>query len=216
MHLRPHLTVPIRQGEASPSPSTLAQDLAHVEHLFEEIGLRFVARRMPPVVLWTAYVFVNGFLSTAMLTLLAVGTGVPFVFPSLGPTAYQLFFSPHAKASTPHNTLIGHSIGLVCGYAAFHLSGAPLSGILAHRNLDWRLVIGAALSVAATAALMILFDASHPPAGATTLIVSLGIITRPVYLVMIEGAVLLLTVQAFAVHRLAGLAYPIWKVRRPR
>jgi hypothetical protein len=215
MRVLPRFTVPIREGEQARSRS-LAEDLAHVQQLFRTLGFGWLAGRLPPVVLWAAYVFANGFLSIAVLTLLAVLTGVPFIFPSLGPTAYQLFFSPHAKASTPHNTLIGHFIGLVCGYAAFRIAGAPESAILAHGGLDWRLVIGAALSLAVTAALMILFDASHPPAGATTLIVSLGIITRPLYLVMIEAAVALLTAQAFAIHRLAGLNYPIWKARLQR
>jgi len=51
---------------------------------------------------------------------------------------------------------------------------------------------------------------SHPPAGATTLIVSLGIISQPKELVIIEVAVILLTVQAFAINRLAGIPYPVW------
>jgi len=59
---------------------------------------------------------------------------------------------------------------------------------------------------------MVLFRASHPPAGATTLIVSLGIISQPKELVIIEAAVFILVAQAFVINRLAGLAYPIWKI----
>jgi len=57
---------------------------------------------------------------------------------------------------------------------------------------------------------MIPLDASHPPAGATTLIVSLGIITRLPYLAVIELVVLVVIIQAFCIHRLAGLPYPVW------
>jgi CBS-domain-containing membrane protein len=57
---------------------------------------------------------------------------------------------------------------------------------------------------------MILLKAAHPPAGATTLIISLGIVTKPEYLAVIEVAVLLMTVQAFVINRLAGLDYPVW------
>ena len=57
---------------------------------------------------------------------------------------------------------------------------------------------------------MVLFGVSHPPAGATTLIVSLGIIWRPPELVIIEVAVLLLVAQALMINRLAGLPYPLW------
>jgi CBS-domain-containing membrane protein len=62
---------------------------------------------------------------------------------------------------------------------------------------------------------MALFRVSHPPAGATTLIVSLGIISQPKELVIIEVAVILLTAQAFAINRLAGVPYPLWRNRDP-
>src|SRR5215472_18750581 len=115
----------IQESQAGTIPSTRAHDLEHVEQLFERLGLGRLVRPMPPVALWAAYVFANGFLSIALLALRSVVTGAPFVFPSLGPTAYQLFFSPRAAASTPRNTLIGHFIGLVCGYAAFRMAGVP-------------------------------------------------------------------------------------------
>jgi CBS domain-containing membrane protein len=204
-------SMPVEDSRASEIASTRAHDLAHVEQLFERLGLARVVRQLPARALWAAYVFGNGFLSIALLALLAVVTGVPFVFPSLGPTAYQLFFLPRAESSTPRNTLIGHFIGLVCGYMSFRVARMPIAAVLASSDLDWRPVVAAGLSLAITAAIMILFDASHPPAGATTLIVSLGIITKPPHLAIIEIAVFVLTVQAFCVHRLAKLPYPIWK-----
>lgn len=57
---------------------------------------------------------------------------------------------------------------------------------------------------------MILLRAPHPPAGATTLIVSLGILTAPWQLAVLMLAVVLLTVQAFVINRLAGIPYPLW------
>jgi len=87
--------------------------------------------------------------------------------------------------------------------------------VLASRQSDWRLVIAAALSLAVTAALMILAGVSHAPAGATTLIVSLGIITRPSRLVVMELAVIVLTLQAFCINRLVGIPYPVWKELPP-
>jgi hypothetical protein len=44
--------------------------------------------------------------------------------------------------------------------------------------------------------------------------VSLGLVTRPSYLVLIEVAVALLTLQAIAINRLAGLEYPWWAKRQ--
>jgi len=74
-------------------------------------------------------------------------------------------------------------------------------------------VIAAALSLASTSALMILLKAAHPPAGATTLIISLGIAARPTYLIAIEVAVVSLVGQAIFFNKLAGLDYPFWATR---
>jgi CBS-domain-containing membrane protein len=155
-------------------------------------------------------VFVNGFITIGVLALLALVTRNPFVFPSLGPTAYLLFFSPLGKTSSPRNTILGHALGLICGYTAFVLTGAGRVPFGAHPSIFWPRILAAALSLSATGAFMVLFDVSHPPAGATTLIVSLGIISRPGELVIIEVAVFLLVAQALVINRLAGLPYPVW------
>jgi CBS domain-containing membrane protein len=60
---------------------------------------------------------------------------------------------------------------------------------------------------------MILLGVVHPPAGATTLIISLGFITEPFHLFMIEVAIALLTLQAGAINRLIGRSYPLWSNR---
>jgi CBS domain-containing membrane protein len=51
---------------------------------------------------------------------------------------------------------------------------------------------------------MLLLNVWHPPAGATTLIVSLGFITRPYHLVVVELAVVALVVRAAGINRVAG------------
>ena len=51
---------------------------------------------------------------------------------------------------------------------------------------------------------------AHAPAGATTLIVSLGVIARFFHLLVLEIAVALLWVQAILFNRLVGVSYPIW------
>jgi CBS domain-containing membrane protein len=42
------------------------------------------------------------------------------------------------------------------------------------------------------------------------LIVSLGILTKPWQLLLLMVAVVLLTLQAFAINRLTGIPYPLW------
>jgi hypothetical protein len=155
-------------------------------------------------------------LHIGLLGLLAFVTGSPFVFPSLGPTAYLFFFSPLAEAASPLNTVLGHAIGLTCGYAAFALTVTATPPFNTHAAVHAPTVLAAALSLSATGAFMVLFRVSHPPAGATTLIPSLGIICRPKDLVIIEFAVVLLTAQAIAINRLAVLPYPFWREGKPR
>jgi len=182
----------------------------HVRPLLRRLRLNWLLQRFPPLIVRALYVFVNSFVTIGVLALLAVVSRNPFVFPSLGPTAYLLFFSPLSKASSPRNTIYGHAIGLICGYAAFVVTGAGELPFGAQAGIFWPRILAAALSLSATGAVMILLKISHPPAGATTLIVSLGIISRPRELVIIEIAVFLLVAQALVINRLAGLLYPLW------
>ena len=162
---------------------------------------------------WALFMFLNGFVTIAILAGVAMLSGTPFIFPSLGPTAFLFFFTPRVPAASPHHTIVGHGIGILCGFAALWIFGllhappAMATGVSAAR------VGAAALSLASTGALMILFKAAHPPAGATTLIISLGIVTRPFHLLVIEIAVVALTLQAIAINRLAGIDYPLWALR---
>jgi CBS domain-containing membrane protein len=186
----------------------------HVGVLLTHMRMEWLLQHFPPRLVWAAYVCVNGFITIGLLGLLALLTGSPFVFPSLGPTAYLFFFSPLAEVSSPRNTIIGHAIGLLCGYAAFALAVASSPPFGLNPGVHGPRLLAAALSLSATGALMALLRISHPPAGATTLIVSLGIISQPRELVIIEAAVILLTVQAFAINRLAGIPYPVWSKYR--
>ena len=191
--------------------SATHSNFEHVAVLLAHMRLQWLLQHFPPRLVWAVYVCINGFITIGLLALLALFTGSPFVFPSLGPTAYLFFFSPLAEASSPRNTVLGHAIGLICGYAAFALTAAYAPPFAIHGGVHGARVLAAALSLSATGAFMALLRVSHPPAGATTLIVSLGIISQPKELVIIEVAVILLTMQAFAINRLAGIPYPLWR-----
>ena len=121
--------------------------------------------------------------------------GQPVCLSIARPNCVPLLLFPLAEASSPRNTILGHAIGLICGYAAFLLTAASGPPFGMHPASTGR-GSAAAISLSATGALMVLFRVSHPPAGATTLIVSLGIIAQPEELVIIEIAVFLLTAQA--------------------
>lgn len=206
----------MREHPSTPPLSTKEHGFDHVLSLVRKFRLDWLLRHFPSRLVRAIYVFVNGFVTIGLLALLAYITGNPFVFPSLGPTAYLLFFSPLAEASNPRNTIFGHAIGLICGYLAYVFTGAGTVPFGIHPGIFWPRILAAALSLSATGAVMVLSRVNHPPAGATTLIVSLGIIARPRELVIIEIAVFLLAAQALLINRLAGLQYPLWStVSRP-
>jgi len=163
--------------------------------------------------LFASVVFINVFATIALLALLAMAWRVPLVFPSLGPTAFLLFASPEAPSACPRNTLCGHAIGILCGYGALCLTGLQHTPSAMLEGVNLARVIAAAVSLACTGALMLLFRVVHSPAGATTLIISLGIITAPLYLLAIEAAVALIVIQAIVTHRLRGIPYPFWSPR---
>ena len=184
--------------------------------LLRRFRLTELVRRHDPTRVLALFNFVNGSLSIGLLALVAYITHSPLIFPSLGPTAFLLYYQPTAIASCPRNTLIGHFIGAAVGWiclAGFGLLDAP-SAMIA--GVTWARVGAAALSLGGTSALMVLLRAAHPPAGATTLIVSLGMMPHLWQIPVLMGAVLLLTGQAFLINRLAGIRYPYWRPYRLR
>lgn len=195
-------------------PSRLALlDPAVVRGMMVRLRLTHLLGRFPERPVWALFMFVNGFITITILAGVAMISHTPFVFPSLGPTAILLFYTPLSPTASPRHTLYGHAIGIVCGYASLLLVGLHHAPSAIGTSVDSRRIMAAALSLALTAALMILLKAAHPPAGATTLIVSLGVVTKPFYLVIIEVAVALLVLQGIAINRLAGLDYPLWAKR---
>lgn len=163
---------------------------------------------MTPLV--ALYGVVNGFISISLMAGAALVTHAPFVFPSLGPTAFLFFYSPLAPTASPRNAFIGHLIGAAMGYLSLVVFGLVDSGPAIQEGVTLPRVLAAGLSLGLTSGLMILFKAPHPPAGATTLIISLGILHEPWQLGVLMIAVVLLTVQAFVINRLAGVRYPVW------
>ena len=122
----------------------------HILSLFPRLRLDWLLHHFPPRLVRSLYVFVNGFVTIGLLALLALLSRNPFVFPSLGPTAYLLFFSPLARTCSPRNTIFGHAIGIICGYGAFVVTGAGALPFGVHPGIFWPRILAAALSLSAT------------------------------------------------------------------
>jgi hypothetical protein len=131
----------------------------------------------------------------AVLVLLAWVTGRPFLFPSLGPSAYALAVTPSAATSRWQRVLGGHLFGVVGGLLAYHALalGLTLADVPPAASLPGLRLVGAGLlSVALTTLAMLRTDLRHAPACATTLIVSLGLLARPLDAGIILASVALL------------------------
>jgi hypothetical protein len=146
------------------------------------------------------------------LAALAWVTGSPLVFPSLGPSAYLLAVRPDAPACRPRRVVGGHLVGVLAGFAAYHLLAPGLSVTGAFAPLSaagLRLGASAVVATGATTLGMGLADLGHAPACATTLILSLGLLSTPREAAGIGLAVVVLV----AVH--AGVCRAVGLGRRP-
>jgi CBS domain-containing membrane protein len=184
-----------------------------VRGILQRLQLPWLVNHYSSTPILALFSFINGCISIGIMAGLALITGSPFVFPSLGPTAFLFFYTPTAPPASPRNTLIGHAIGVLAGYFSLVVTGLTTAGPALAVGVSGPRVVAAALSLGLTAGLMVLLRSPHPPAGATTLIVSLGILTKPLQLVILMGAVILLILQALVINRLAGIPYPLWQPR---
>ncbi len=131
--------------------------------------------RWPPKVpdpVWDTLVAGGLMLAVGVLSL---ALDQPWLFPSLGPTAFLQAEIPERATSSFHNTVIGHLIGFAAGLVAVvGLGVANAPSDLATHHLTPTRMWAAALAVALTILFALLLRAPHPPAAATTLLVALG------------------------------------------
>jgi CBS-domain-containing membrane protein len=151
------------------------------------------------------YAAVLAFVVLALCGAVGLAVKQPWLFPSLGPTAMLFFESPREKPAQPANTLVGHFVGIAVGWAMltlFRLDPLPPAPV---GGLTTGYVLAGSLSVAVTSLILIGIGRPHPPAGASTLIVSLGILTTPAQLGTMALAVLLLTAAGWGLNAALGL-----------
>lgn len=172
--------------------------------------LEALKRRYHPAAVIALFGFLSGSVTIGMLACMAHLAASPLVFPSLGPTAFLLFYKPLSPPASPRNTIIGHLIGALAGWVSLlifglvEVPGAPL------QEISWARMGAAALSIGVTIGLMELWDVPHPPAGATTMIVSLGLMSHLWQLGVLMSAVVALVALGWAINHLVGIPYPVW------
>lgn len=157
-----------------------------------------------------------GFLFT-VLGLIAWLSGQPFIFPSLGPSAFILAFERRGDRTRTYRVVGSHLIGGVAGLLAYYLfaSGVALTAASPALSMDGlRLAASGVLSIVLTSWGMIATDTNHAPACATTLIVSLGLLSTPLQVAIIAASVVILVEVHWAVlvvfKAVVGETHPLY------
>jgi CBS-domain-containing membrane protein len=112
--------------------------------------------------------------------LLAIGglgwlLGQPWLFASLGPTAYLLAHSPSQPSAHAYNIIAGHLIAVCAAFAAVAALGAgDAPPVFTTHELVGSRVLASGLALIVAVGVELLMNASHPPAAATVLLITLG------------------------------------------
>ena len=133
----------------------------------------------------------------------------PWLFPSMGPTVMLMLGSADHPSSRPLNAFVGHAVGIVVGVGCLFLFGMEGKPSAPDAGLSLGYVLAAALSVALTMLILQLIKLPHAPAGATTMIISLGVIATPLGILSMAGAL------AFTILATFGLSWLLWRPQQP-
>jgi hypothetical protein len=136
---------------------------------------------------WIACTLAAG--GVAAMSVVAWITGLPAVVASLAPSLLGAAASPGRREHAPVTLLVGHFIAILATLAslvAFDLLGEPpalVAGVSTARML------ALPVAIALTLAGMLIVRRLHPAAGATTLLVGMGIVRPGGDLVILVAAI---------------------------
>lgn len=190
--------------------------MSHTLQAPTAIRLSNLAARHSRRIVYAVFVLIAGGTAIGIITAVAHWSGSPLVVPSLGPTAFLVFNRSQSSVAQPRNIIFGHLIGAAAGYLsllAFGLAHAP--SVVQDGGLTTSRIGAAALSIGLTSAAMILLGTEHGPAGATTLIVSLGFMRSLGSLGILMAGVVSLAAEGVLIDRLVGLRLPYWSGHHP-
>jgi len=158
-----------------------------------------------------------------VLGAIAWGSAQPFIFPSLGPTAFVLAFDRRSQRTRTYRIVGSHLIGGIAGLLAWSVvaAGVSITAVPPPLSVEgFRLTASATVSIVLTSWTMIATDTIHPPACATTLIVSLGLLSTPLRVGIIVGSVTILVLFHAGVlslfRRIVGSDHPLYRMAEDR
>lgn len=130
----------------------------------------------PKALAWRRFLpaFMSAF-ALGVIGVLGMVAGIPWLFPSLGPTVAIQTTSPNSPGARPWNVIVGHLVGMCSGFLALFVTGATaMPSVINAQALSVPRVVAAALAVLVSMLLQTVLKAPHPPAEATTLLIALG------------------------------------------
>lgn len=157
--------------------------------------MSFLYRHQPKATLRTAVLAgVGAMIGMGTLAFVTTFSSWALLMAPFGASCVLLFSVPESPLSQPMNVVAGHVLATLVALAT--------QAILPHSW--WAVAVAVGLSIG----LMVVLRITHPPAGATPVVV---FITQAgpsfVFVPVLAGAVLLVAI-AYAYHRLSGTKYP--------
>ena len=157
---------------------------------------------------------VNGTVAILIISLFAWLTDLPLLFPVLGPSAFILFSKPFSADAAPRSVVIGHFVAMATAVASWQLVSAAYGQPVSMDDAQWPTIVSASLALAVTCMLLIRLSCPHAPACASALLIALGAVTEWREVLALAVAVVVLTLQAVCINRIAGVNVPLWSPQR--
>ena len=158
------------------------------------------------------YAAFGGVITLAVVGMIAHLAHVTFLFPSLGPTAFIVFYAAASRQAAPRNVVCGQFLGVVAGFLAVAVLGLREVPVQL-TDISLRRVLASLIAVALTFIVMTWLGVEHAPAAATTLIVALGLVRSFTDFAAVVAAIVCTTILAFVINRAFKLPYPVWNPR---
>lgn len=159
------------------------------------------------------YAAFGSIITLSVVGLIAHVAHESFLFPSLGPTAFIVFFAAEGRQASPRNVVCGQLVGVGAGIIAvlsLGLSDDPVD----LDDITFSRLIAVLVAITLTIVVMTWLGVEHAPAAATTLIIALGVIRSATGYVSVMGAIVVIVVLAFVINRAFRLPYPVWSPRK--
>jgi hypothetical protein len=154
-------------------------------------------------------------LGVALLTL-AVGVPAllfgmqPWLLPSLGPTAFLQTALPAHPSARLWNVVMGHGGGVIAGFAGVFLFNALNDpAVLTDHQLTVGRLGASVVGMAVSMLVGIVLRASHPPAAATVLLITLGSVKTLEQVIALAIGLAILAVVGELLRRIR-LGQPSW------